>query len=108
MPFGTGTNAHAGLRQDTYGVCPGRLIIIYEDQGEGMKQEEALKTRLKVAITILLVGGSAFPAAPAVRRASAGAEPSTIETPFLVISGAVEALSLGLAFVPFWVTEDAP
>jgi hypothetical protein len=38
-----------------------------------------------------------------VRRASAGAEPSAIETPFLVFSGAVEAFSLGLgvAFVLF-------
>ncbi len=101
MPFGTGTNAHAGLGQDTYGVCLGRLIVIYE--GAGTRQEEALKTRLKVAITTLLVGGSAFLAAPAVRRASAGAEPSAIETPLLVLSGAVEALSLGLgvAFVLF-------
>jgi hypothetical protein len=102
MPFGTGTIAHAGLGQDIYGVCPGRLIIIYE--GEDTRQEEeALKTRWKVAIITLLVGGSAFLAAPAVRRASAGAETSTIETPFLVFSGAVEALSLGLgvAFILF-------
>jgi hypothetical protein len=101
MPFGTGTIAYAGPGQDTYGVCLGRLIIIYED--EGTRQEEALKTRWKVAITTLLVGGSAFLAAPAIRRASAGAETSTIETPFLVFSGAVEALSLGLgvAFVLF-------
>ena len=70
---------------------------------KGTRQEAALKTRLKVAITILLVSGSAFLAAPAVRRASVGAEPSVIEAPFLVFYGAVEALSLGLgvAFVLF-------
>jgi hypothetical protein len=97
MPPGPGTNTHAMLGQDTYGVRPGRLIVIYE--GAGTRQEETLKIRLKVAITTLLVGGSAFLATPAVRRASAGAEPSAIETPFLVFSGAVEAL--GVAFVLF-------
>ena len=101
MPPGPGTNAHAGLGQDTHGVHLRRLINILE--GEGSRQEEALKTRLKVAITTLLVGVSAFLAAPAVRRAPAGAEPSAIDTPFLVFSGAVEAISLGLgvAFVLF-------
>ena len=101
MPPGPGTNAHAGLGQDTYGVCPGRLISIYES--DGTRQEAALKTRWKVAITTLLVGGSAFLAAPAARGATAGAEPSAIETSFLVFSGAGEALSLGLgvAFVLF-------